>query len=148
MPQEMGHRPRQNLSSRPWQWLRVRPCSKGHGKASGFWYEQGHERRIRASGMVMVIDQAIDNFKADTGQSIPVALHLLLLLSIEECTAGLTGQACQYHVCRPIGLLGCMRAGRQAGMVVRQADLNCQYCHGCCIAIMASCVSGAAPLCA
>lgn len=49
---------------------------QGHGKASGFWYEQGHERRIRASGMfmVMVIDQAMGNFKADTGQSIPVAL--------------------------------------------------------------------------
>lgn len=41
--------------------------------------------------MVMVIDQVIGNFKADTGQSIPVALQLLLLLSIEECTAGLTG---------------------------------------------------------
>ena len=62
--------------------------------------------------MVMVIDQTMGNFKADTGQSIPVDLQLLLLLSIEECTAGLTGQACQYHVCRPIGLLGCMRAGR------------------------------------
>ena len=64
---------------------------QGHGKASGFWYEQGHERRIRASGMVMAVDQAMGNFKADTGQSIPVALQLLLLLSIEECTAGLTG---------------------------------------------------------
>ena len=66
---------------------------QGHGNASGFWYEQGHERRIRASGMVlfMVIDQVIGNFKADTGQSIPVTLQLLLLLSIEECTAGLTG---------------------------------------------------------
>ena len=62
---------------------------QGHGNASGFWYEQGHERRIRASGMV--IDQAKGNFKADTGQSIPVPLQLLLLLSIEECTAGLTG---------------------------------------------------------
>ena len=41
--------------------------------------------------MVMVIDQAMDNFKADTSQSIPVALQLLLLLSIEKCTAGLTG---------------------------------------------------------
>ena len=39
----------------------------------------------------MVINQVMDNFKADTGQSIPVALQLLLLLSIEECTAGLTG---------------------------------------------------------
>ncbi len=33
--------------------------------------------------LFMVIDQVIGNFKADTGQSIPVALHLLLLLSIE-----------------------------------------------------------------
>ena len=66
---------------------------QGHGNASGFWYEQWHKRRIRASGMVlfMVIDQVIGNFKADTGQSIPVTLQLLLLLSIEECTAGLTG---------------------------------------------------------
>ena len=66
--------------------------------------------------MVMVIDQTVGNFKANTDQFIPVALQLLLLLSIEECTAGLTGQACQYHVCRPIGLLAylpaCMRAGR------------------------------------
>ena len=40
---------------------------------------------------VMVIEQTVGNFKADTGQSIPVALQLLLLFSIEECTAGLTG---------------------------------------------------------
>ena len=89
---------------------------QGHGNASGFWYEQGHERRIRASGMftVMVIDQTVGNFKANTGQSIPAALQLLLLLSIEKCTAGLTGQACQYHVCRPISLLACLHACRLA----------------------------------
>ena len=60
------------------------PMGQGHGNASGFWYEQGHERRIRASGMVMVIDQAMGNFKADTGQSIPVALQLPLLLPLRN----------------------------------------------------------------
>ena len=34
--------------------------------------------------MVMVIDQTEDNFKADTGQSIPVALQLLLLLPLRN----------------------------------------------------------------
>lgn len=57
----------------------------GQSNASGFWYEQGHERCIRASGVVMVkaINQAVGYFKANTGQSNPVALQLLLLPSIK-----------------------------------------------------------------
>lgn len=60
--------------------------------------------------MVKAINQAVGNFKANTDKSNPAALAAAPAAIYEVCAAGLVGSACQYHVCRAIGLQDGMHA--------------------------------------